>query len=91
MQNTNTTPQRLELVGFYESPTGRWHVSQDRTWKVHIDINDEVVAIRDSRKVYRLIGGATFDTRARRRVSPGSTIHQDVVALAAQARRIESQ
>ena len=88
MQNTNTTPQ---LVGFYESRTGRWYVTEDRAWKVRINDNNEATAIYDNHETYRLVGNTTYNSRTRRPISPSVSTHQDVVALVAQARRAESR
>lgn len=91
MQNVNYTTKNLKIAGFYESRTGRWYVTEDRAWKVRLNINDEATAIRNSNEVYRLIGDTTFDSRTRRPISPRVTTHQDVVALVAQARAAGSK
>lgn len=85
------TTKTLKIAGFYESRAGRYYVTEDRTWKVRLEGDNEAVAIHNSRDMYRLTGDTTYNVRERRTVSPGGTVHQDVVALVAQVRSIESQ
>lgn len=86
-----TTLQHLNIIGYYENNTGRWYVTQDRTWKVRINDDNDATAIRDGREVYRLAGDTVYDTRTRRALNPDMTTHRDVVALVANARRAEHQ
>lgn len=85
------TTKPLNIAGSYESRAGRYYVTEDRAWKVRLEGNNEAVAIHNSRDMYRLVGDTTYNVRERRTVSPGGTVHQDVVALVAQVRSIESQ
>ena len=85
------TTKTLKIAGFYESRAGRYYVTEDRTWKVRLEGDNEAVAIRENHEMYRLTGDATYNVRERRTVSPGGPVHQDVVALVAQVRSIESQ
>ena len=85
------TTKNLKIAGFYENRTGRWYVTEDRAWKVRIIDENEASVIRNSSDVYRLVWDTTYNVRERRAVSPGGTVHQDVVALVAQVRSIESQ
>ena len=68
-----------KITGYYESQSGRWYVTEDRSWKVRI--NDE----NDATAIYR------SNVRERTALSPQVPTHQEVVALVAQARSIESQ
>ena len=85
------TTKNLKIAGFYENRTGRYYVTEDRAWKVRLEGNNEAVAIRENHEMYRLTGDTTYNVRERRTVSPGGPVHQDVVALVAQVRSIESQ
>lgn len=85
------TTKTLKIAGFYENRTGRWYVTEDRAWKVRIIDENEASVIRNSSDVYRLVWDTTYNVRERRAVSPGGPVHQDVVALVAEVRRIESQ
>ena len=85
------TAKNLKIAGFYESRTGRWYVTEDRAWKVRIIDENEASAIRNSSDVYRLVWDTTYNVRERSAISPNTPTHQDVIALVAQARSIESQ
>lgn len=83
--------KNLKIAGYYENRTGRWYVTEDRAWKVRLNDDNEASVIYDRHDVYRLVGNTTYDTRTRRPISPGGPVHQDVIALVAEVRRIESQ
>ena len=89
--NNITTPQSLKLAGFYESRTGRWHVTEDRAWKVRLNNDNEATAIYRGNDVYRLVGDTAYDVRTRRPINRGLSIHRDLAALVDQARRAERQ
>lgn len=88
MQNT-AAPRNLKIAGFFESRSGRWYVTEDRTWKVRINDDNQATAIREGRDVYRLVGDVTYNTRTGRAVSPKVNVHDDVVEVVAQAREAE--
>ena len=88
MNNINT-PQNLKLVGFYESRSGRWYVTEDRAWKVRLNNDNEATAIRDGREVYRLVGDTAYNSRTGSPVNPELNIHRDIAAMVNQARRAE--
>lgn len=80
--------EALKIVGYYESRSGRWYVTQDRAWKVRIIDENEASIIHNSSDVYRTVWDTVYNVRERRAISPGGSIHKDVVALVAQARRL---
>ena len=80
-----------KITGFHENRSGRWYVTEDRSWKVRINDENEATAIHNSSDVYRLVWDTTYNVRERTALSPQVPTHQEVVALAAQARSIESQ
>lgn len=84
--STKTT----KITGYYENRTGRWYVTGDRNWKVRINDENDATAIYKSREIYRLILGDVYNVRDRIALSPQVPTHQEVVALVAEVRSIES-
>ena len=84
--STKTT----KITGYYENRTGRWYVTGDRNWKVRINDENDATAIYKSREIYRLILGDVYNVRERTALSPQVPTHQEVVALVAEVRSIES-
>lgn len=80
-----------KITGYYESQSGRWYVTEDRSWKVRINDENDATAIYRSKDMYRLTGDTVRNVRERTALSPQVPTHQEVVALVAQARSIESQ
>lgn len=79
-----------KIAGYYENRTGRWYVTEDRNWKVRINDENDATAIYKSREMYRLILGEVYNVRNRNAISPQVPTHQEVVALVAEVRSIES-
>ena len=84
--STKTT----KITGYYENRTGRWYVTEDRAWKVRINDENDATAIYKSREIYRLILGDVYNVRDRIALSPKAPTHDEVVALVAEVRSIES-
>lgn len=79
-----------KIAGYYENRTGRWYVTEDRNWKVRINDENDATAIYKSREMYRLTLGEVYNVRNRNAISPQVPTHQEVVALVAEVRSIES-
>ena len=79
-----------KIAGFHESQSGRWYVTEDRNWKVRINDENDATAIYKSRDMYRLTGDTVRNVRERTALSPQVPTHQEVVALVAEVRSIES-
>ena len=84
--STKTT----KITGYYENRTGRWYVTEDRAWKVRINDENDATAIYKSQEIYRLILGDVYNVRERTALSPQVPTHQEVAALVAEVRSIES-
>lgn len=84
------TTKTNKITGYYESQSGRWYVTEDRSWKVRINDENDATAIYKSREIYRLILGDVYNVRERTALSPQVPTHQEVVALVAEVRSIES-
>lgn len=79
-----------KIAGFHESQSGRWYVTEDHNWKVRINDENDATAIYKSRDMYRLTGDTVRNVRERTALSPQVPTHQEVVALVAEVRSIES-
>ena len=79
-----------KIAGFHESQSGRWYLTEDRNWKVRINDENDATAIYKSRDMYRLTGDTVRNVRERTALSPQVPTHQEVAALVAEVRSIES-
>lgn len=84
------TTKTNKITGYYESQSGRWYVTEDRSWKVRINDENDATAIYKSREIYRLILGDVYNVRDRIALSPKVPTHDEVVALVAEVHSIES-